>query len=172
MANKLFLYQIDPEYCRYLGREDPNISHNWQEKIRRPFVGIVLSIQGLQYFAPLTSPKSKHKKMKNQLDFLKIDSGKLGAINLNNMIPAPDSCVREVDLIIRDKDDKETVQYKYLLRDQLNWCNKQAEAIQTKARKLRVYCEQNRLPASIAKRCCNFLKDEGLCLEYKKETNS
>lgn len=37
------------------------------------------------YFAPLSSPKPKHLKLKSKLDFLKIDNGKLGAIN--NMLP-------------------------------------------------------------------------------------
>ena len=51
----------------------------------RPFVGVLLEINKCKYFAPLSSPKPKHIKMKNQVDFYKIDSGKLGAINLNNM---------------------------------------------------------------------------------------
>ena len=44
----------------------------------------------MKYFAPLSSPKQKHLKMKNDIDFYKLSNGKLGAINFNNMIPVPD----------------------------------------------------------------------------------
>ena len=40
----------------------------------------------MKYFAPLSSPKEKHSRLKNTLDLLKIDGGKFGVINFNNMI--------------------------------------------------------------------------------------
>lgn len=55
-------------------------------KAKRPFLGIVLTINDFSYYAPLTSPKPKHIKMKDQIDFIKINDGHWGAINLNNMI--------------------------------------------------------------------------------------
>lgn len=39
---------------------------------------------------PLSSPKEKHKNMKNSIDFLKLDEEKQGKINFNNMIPILD----------------------------------------------------------------------------------
>lgn len=38
-----------------------------------------------EYFGPLSSPKEKHKKMKTNIDFFKIDKGNLGIINFNNI---------------------------------------------------------------------------------------
>ena len=58
-----------------------------KEKELRPFVGVLFEIDGFEYFAPLSSPKPKHKNMKNTIDFFKIKGGELGAINFNNMIP-------------------------------------------------------------------------------------
>lgn len=37
--------------------------------------------------------------MKNQIDFIKIDDGKLGAINLNNMIPVNNENIKKLILI-------------------------------------------------------------------------
>jgi len=50
------------------------------------------------YFAPLSSPKPKHLKIKSKLDFLKIDNGKLGAINFNNMLPFTENNIIKIDL--------------------------------------------------------------------------
>ena len=52
----------------------------------------------LKYYAPFTSPKPKHLKMKNGKDFRKIKQGEYGAINFNNMIPVPDSTLILIDI--------------------------------------------------------------------------
>lgn len=39
------------------------------EKELRPFLGVLFNIEKFEYFAPLSSPKKKHKNMKNMLDF-------------------------------------------------------------------------------------------------------
>lgn len=36
--------------------------------------------------------------MRSKLDFLRIDSGKLGAINFNNMLPVIDNNIIKIDL--------------------------------------------------------------------------
>ena len=77
-------YCVEPSYCDYLREYDPKVPYTMDKKSTRPFIGIVLNINGFDYFAPLTSPKPKHLKMKNQIDFLKINNGIWGAINFNN----------------------------------------------------------------------------------------
>lgn len=80
---KLKLYKISEKYIHFLREVDPvNVKYNKKE--RRPYVGVVLEIQQFFYFAPLASPKPKHLTMKNSLDFIKIDGGTLGVINLIN----------------------------------------------------------------------------------------
>lgn len=89
----------------------------------RPFVGIVFSVNGFHYYAPLTSPKLKHLHMKNQIDFLKIKNGEWGAINFNNMIPVLPQCLSKVERRILETDTKPDIDYKNLLSNQLSWCN-------------------------------------------------
>lgn len=68
---RLNLYSIDMKYIRDLSRVDDNVmSVSPQEhKENRPFVEIIVILEEKQYCIPLTSPKPKHDKMKNDLDF-------------------------------------------------------------------------------------------------------
>lgn len=68
-------YMVDSDYCDYLRKSDPSVPYTMDRKAIRPFVGIILSINYIHYFAPLTSPKPKHRHMKSQIDFLKIKGG-------------------------------------------------------------------------------------------------
>ena len=87
MIKNLQIIRVNTNYCDYLRKFDSRVAYNMNEKEIRPFVGILFKIEDCEYFAPLSSPKSKHKKMKNTIDFLKIKNGELGAVNFNNMIP-------------------------------------------------------------------------------------
>lgn len=70
MNSNLKFYVLDKDYYNFLvnGMTIMNINDN---KSHRPFVGIVFSIDNVDYYAPLTSPKPKHKQMKNQVYFQK-----------------------------------------------------------------------------------------------------
>ena len=98
-------------------------------KEKRPFIGIILKINDINYFAPLSSPKEKHKKMKNNIDFLKINNGRDGVINLNNMIPIPYQYYYKIDINEEIKKDKK---YGLILKYQIIWCNKNLEKIITR----------------------------------------
>ena len=98
MKNKLRLVRLDSDYCNYLRKFDDKVPYNYKEKELRPFVGVLFSIGKIKYFAPLSSPKPKHLKLKAKLDFLKIDNGKLGAINFNNMLPVTNNNIIKIDL--------------------------------------------------------------------------
>ena len=71
------LYRVDINYYNYMDYFEPKIPYVKNEKQNRPFIGIVLNVNGKNFFAPLTSPKNKHLIMKNMQDFLKIDSRKV-----------------------------------------------------------------------------------------------
>ena len=70
------LYKVDLNYYNYLHYYEPKIPYIKNAKQNRPFIGIVLNVNGKNFFAPLTSPKMKHLIMKDMQDFLKIDSRK------------------------------------------------------------------------------------------------
>ena len=97
------IYEINAAYINYLVPYAPHLFHNRQQgqANERKYIGIVLQVNGLDYFAPLSSFKPKHRRMKEGLDFIKIKD--YAVINLNNMFPVPLSECRYVNFeTVRD----------------------------------------------------------------------
>lgn len=165
-------YMVDSRYCDYLRQFDPCVPYTMEQKAIRPFVGIVFSLNGFQYYAPLTSPKPKHLQMKNQVDFLKINRGEWGAVNFNNMIPVPPERLTKVQMKILETDSAQDVAYKNLLSNQLSWCNANRETILKQAQKLYQIITGGRAWGTLASRCCDFALDEKHCKAYSREEGS
>ena len=162
---RINLYRIEPKYCGYLQQFDNRVPYAASpDKMTRPFIGVGIEKGDFYYMAPLGSPKSKHIKMKESLDFIKIKSGQLGAINLNNMIPVPKGIAKVINL----KDSNINSEYAELLKNQLYWCNQadHREKIMTCARKLYHFQINRKLYSRIQKRCCNFKVLEEKAQEY------
>jgi hypothetical protein len=150
------IWKISDEYINEISNLDKNISYN--KNSTRPYVGVLFKIDKLQYFAPLSSPKPKHLTMKTDRDFVKIDGGKLGVINLNNMLPICDNSMLEnMSSTITLEMNKEQRQYALLLSNQLVWIKNNKSLISIKAGKLHSKYLANKLPNNIKKRCVNFV---------------
>ena len=78
-------------------------------------------------------------------------NGKLGIININNMIPAPIECLTEALPTITD------LKYKLLIENQLDFINapKNSIKLMNKVYHFRSEYNNNRLPENILKRTCN-----------------
>ena len=168
MILNLKIVRVSSDYCDYLREFDNKVAYNKYEKELRPFIGILFKIDKCEYFAPLSSPKEKHKKMKNTVDFFKIKNGELGAVNFNNMIPVNENNYSLVEL------NKETLtmselKYQKLLREQLEWLNANYYQVKNKSFKLYELYNNGKLPENIMKRCCNFKLLEEKCKQYKKD---
>lgn len=163
-------FSADAAYTDFLRKSDSCVPYTMNQKANRPFVGIVFSINGYNYYAPLTSPKPKHLTMKNQTDFLKINGGTWGAINLNNMIPIHTDSLLPINIRILPSDDKATIDYKNLLANQLGWCNAAKNRISITNRAQKLYKTITGMTArpELAARCCNFTVDEAQYLVYCK----
>ncbi len=166
MIINLKLVIIDSNYCNYLRQFDNKVPYNYGKKITRPFVGVLFNINNIEYFVPLTSPKAKHLKMKNTIDFLKLNGGELGAINFNNMIPVLKNNYDLLDLETMKSSSER--KYKTLLSKQLVWLNDNIDLVLKKSRKLYDLYNSNKLSTQIKNRCCNFKSLEEKCLEYNK----
>ncbi len=165
MRKSLILVRLDIKYCDYLRQFDYKVPYNYGKKELRPFIGVLFKVHNCLYFAPLSSPKPKHLKMKTKLDFLKLDNGKLGAINFNNMLPVTEKNIIKLDLD-KDSETKKEEKYIHLLKEQLLWLNRHSENLYRKSKCLyNKYCNKT-LPFNIAKRCCNFPLLEEKCKEY------
>ena len=173
-SNKLFLYHVDMKYIRDLAKADDNVMSVSPQvnKEARPFVGVVIIHDDVAYCIPLSSPKEKHRSMKNDKDFSKIvdRKGKLiGVLNFNNMIPVFEDVLHRIDVKVRVSDDPGTKAYKGLLNDQLDWCNANREAIERKADKLYALLSRKEGNYVLRKRCCDFSKLERVMAKWKKK---
>ena len=172
LEGALVLYKVNPDYCDYLRKYDHRVPMNRDDKDRRPFVGIVLEISGINYYASLSSPKEKHLNMSNQQDFLKINNGHWGAINFNNMIPINQKDLIKLDLSINQEDAEEEIKYKNLLENQRRWCNNEAEKIRKKAQKLHTVITSGKCNnPSLVNRCCDFSLLEKKYIDYCQINN-
>ena len=94
MNKRLKIFEVKSEYIQYLSNYQNHLFLHTNEKGKRKYIGIVFQINGINFFAPLSSYKTKHVKMKESVDFIKIKD--YAVINLNNMIPVPNSQIVEI----------------------------------------------------------------------------
>ena len=171
--DKLYFITLTSNYLKYLGIYENKVSL----KSNRPFIGIVFKVNNKEYFAPLSSPKEKHKGMKTNIDFFKIDKGNLGIINFNNMIPVinNDLCRNKLDLELLSKSlNTDDIKYFRLLKNQLEYCEKNKNIILAKAEKIYNIFTKNldKLSESQKKmyrRVINFKVLEHASKEFEKE---
>ena len=108
------LYEVVPRYIDYLSPHARHLFHNKQagQQNERKYIGIVLTVNGMDYFAPLSSFKEKHRRMQESLDFIKVKN--YAVINLNNMFPVPAGQYSYVDISkVRDSRYRSLLQSEY-----------------------------------------------------------
>ncbi|MBQ7141441.1 MAG: type III toxin-antitoxin system ToxN/AbiQ family toxin [Bacilli bacterium] len=170
MYKSFKIVKVDSKYCDFLRLYDSKVTYNAGTKDLRPFVGILFMIEKCEYFAPLSSPKSKHKKLKNTLDLIKIQNGDYGVVNFNNMIPVTNKNYVEFDLNKISKDKNEMFRIELLI-NQLRWLTTNKKVINTKSKLLYDLYKNNKLPKNVKNRCCNFSLLEEKCREYNNSIN-
>ena len=171
---KLKLYTMDMKYVRDLHNSDDRVQSVSPQihKSNRPFVGVVIVCDKHKYCIPLDHPKDKHYKMKNDIDFTRIFDGEklIGVLNFNNMIPVEDSLIRLLDVKTATKDTEEVKAYKNLCAKELDWVQKNQEAIVKKANKLYQMIVSDIANQGLKRRCLDFKKLEAV-LEKRKNSH-
>jgi protein AbiQ len=111
-----------------------------------------LVINGLNYYAPLSSYKPKQDKINNITVFKLHEKGnpnnKLGVIHINNMFPVTDDQLIEITIDITDK-------YGRLLQNQYEFILHFQDQIQAQAQQLYDLANKNR-NSFIARLSCDF----------------
>ena len=155
------LYYIDDDYINYLKKFDSKVAYN--KNGTRPYIGIVYTYKNHNYFAPLASPKEKHLKINAKaIDIFKIDEGKLGVVNINNMIPTPMNVLTEVLPTVSDK------KYKVLLENQLTFLNNHKAELFKKIEYFQRLYKKGHLSDNVLERTCDFILLEQKVEEYCK----
>ena len=165
---KLNFYIIDDNYINYLSQFDKHIAYNKNQK--RPYIGVVIVVREHYYFAPLFSPKQRHKTYKDNLTFFKIINTKtkndLGIIRFSDMIPVPQECVYLLDI------KSKSYGYKRLLSEQYSYINKpeNRKKILDKSKKLYnivTKSHKSKMSKFYKDLSCNFKLLEEKSVEYK-----
>ena len=99
---------------------------------------------------------------KKALDIFKNDKGELGIVNINNMLPTPMECLKEVLPQVKDQ------KYKALLNKQITYPNDCKTELLTRVRRFQQIYRKGFLPESVKIRCCNFDLLEEKCMEYMR----
>ena len=138
------LYSISDEYIEYLRKTQVHVfSNKIENRVHgRKYIGVVLSIDGYYYFAPLSSPKNSDYMIKDGKRIIRrsivpiirmVDNGRngqelLGTIKLSNMIPVPLD-----ELCSYDLNSEMDAKYKNLVLKEVNFIRKNKELIKRNA---------------------------------------
>ncbi len=170
--DKLKLYVLDMKYVRDLHNADDRVQSISPQihKSNRPFVGVVVVCDKYKYCIPLDHPKDKHYNMKNDVDFSRIFDGDklIGVLNFNNMIPVNDSLIKLLNVKINKNDSDAEKAYKRLCTKELDWIQKNQDAIVKKANKLYRLVQDEAVSYGLKKRCLDFKKLESVLLKRNK----
>ena len=122
-------YTIDENYLDYLRQFEKHIYYTKGNKTNRKFVGIVLEINNIKYYAPLTHIVDKSYKT----DFIICNNNneKIATVKLNNMIPIIDMrLINKVDINIYKTDSEQLKKYKSLLKKEKKYIDKHIDILQ------------------------------------------
>ncbi|SHK20043.1 type III toxin-antitoxin system ToxN/AbiQ family toxin [Tepidibacter formicigenes] len=163
MSNINF-YEVTEDYIDFLQKSEiqsrgftriPNIGYNTHEKF---VCGIVLNINNLNYYAPVSSFKRQQKSnilikdlRTNQI---------LGSIRFSFMFPIPES-----ELIYKDFSCEER-RYARLLQKEYDFCNRYYSSILLKANRIYQMIINNYNPR-FNNDCCDFRLLEKKSLEFE-----
>ena len=161
----LRIYEVNPLYIDFLIPYAPQLFQNKQpeQHNERKYIGIVLIVNDMNYFAPLSSFKAKHNNMKNGLDFIKI--GDYAVININNMFPVPNGEYTYVDIpTVKDP------QYRKLLMTEYRIIRKLQDKIMKNAAEVYKHKINKGNTTALAKRCNNFSLLEEKSKKFKSNS--
>ena len=169
---RLSLYLVDMKYIRNLAHADDHVMSVSPQigKSTRPFIGVIVICDSKEYCVPLSSPKEKHKTMKNDVDFMKVFDGEklIAVLNFSQMIPVRPDVIQQVNMRPSKSDDEKTKHYKKMTSKQLSFCQKNQDAIVKKANKLYDLITSGKGSHNLQKRCCDFTRLESVLARYKR----
>ena len=142
---------------------DDKVQHN--KNAKRPYVGVVFSFGGFNYFVPMESPKPNHSKIKSGKHILKLKNGEYGLLGFNNMIPVHKNALISFD-IAKEPDER----YRNLLQNQVRICNRMKANILDHAQK--TYFGVINGNEFLVKISCNFKELERASKKYNPNYNN
>lgn len=162
MDNQLNFYHVDADYISYLLRFDsrvPKVDYSATNAHDKFLCGIVLNVNDHDYFAPVSSFRTKQR---TNIIIKDVNDKDVASIRFSFMIPVPP----EVISVKRIADEPST-KHRILLNMELQFCRRNANAIYSRAGFVYNAVTVKKDPLMV-KNCCDFKKLETACAEYSK----
>lgn len=154
----LAFYDVNEDYVNFLKTIDPKIPNIKYDTNNKFVCGVVLDVNGIQYYAPVS-----HMNKKQQTNFLIYQGDRaIASVRFSFMFPAPMEVLTKKDFKAISQYDS---QYANLLATELSYCSSHSEALMKKA--LSVYkigCNKDHV---LNKVCCDFPALEQGYMNYK-----
>lgn len=150
-------YDIDTDYIKFLKTIDKQVPNIKYESNNKFLCGIVLSINNIDYYAPIS-----HMTNKQQTNLQIFDKERpISTIRFSFMIPAFDSVLIKKDFGDIAKLDKN---YADLLATEFKYCKNNQKEITRKANAVyKIGCNKNH---KLNYTCCNFQELENHYMDY------
>lgn len=171
---KLNLYSISDEYIQYMKKYDKRIYDNKEEKRvhTRKYLGVALTINNMNYFIPMSSPKNTdyYDKQEKQVRKsivpiirmvdIKNKNRLYGTLRLSNMIPVP---ITEIEpyIVSKEKD----INYKNMVLGEISFIERNKNMIIKYAETIYNQKVKNK-DIPYVKNCVNYSLLEKRCKEY------
>lgn len=162
MADLQF-YEVDADYINYLSKIDsrvPLVDYSATSSHDKFLCGIVLTINEHDYFAPISSFT---KQQRTNILIRNTQDRVLASIRLSFMIPIPSGVAT-----LKDINAEQSQSYKFLLYNELRFCNKNADYIRQRAKIIYDAVTVKKNPF-MQKNCCDFKALESACNQYVKK---
>ena len=189
LKDNLKFININQDYLKYLHSFFSEVYYKPTGYETKPYIGILVQENDVEYVIPLSSAKEKHKTWKNvDIDrFLifenceKAENGSkdiyvknadggfkhiLSVMDLKKMIPIKTGLYTEVQLNPLKSDSNAEKKYKVLLNIEYLFCLKIKDSIIQKASRL---YEKQMKTGRVVPFCCDFKLLEEKCREYRVE---
>ena len=148
--NPLNFYTVDQVYVDELQAIEPKVPNVQYEKHNKFVCGILFRIHGFDYFAPVSS----FTKQQKTNFIIKNSNGKpVGCVRFSFMFPIP------ADLRMVKNFSEEDDARRFLLLEELQYCNRKARQIVSKAQHVYDMATSGKDP-HLAAVCCDFKRLE------------
>lgn len=148
-------YNIDFEYLAFLKEREPKVPNFECEEHDKFFFGVVLNINGINYYVPVSSKKWKNQTsmlMKDYSDNPAKPARELGSLRFGYMLPAPDNMLSELDFTWLRLTKGSN--YSDLVAREYDFCKKNIDRIMRRAK--RVYYFGTNEESPLYQYCCKF----------------
>lgn len=182
--HELKLYEVSEKYISYISTIERNVfsSKENDRNHTRKYLGIVYSINGYNYYIPLSSPKNSDYRLENGVQKIRrsiipiiritapSSSGELelkGTLKLSNMIPVPAS-----ELTLYDMEHEQDLFYKALIHKEMLFIRKNKNKIIQNAKILYKQKKENSPTIGYLKSTVNFTLLEQMHDKFIEKKNN